>query len=173
MYVLLAGCLACSVNRSGLGEGDGGVSPAADAGSASDDVTMTPTRDAGARVDAGVMDAVDAGGLDPADAGVMDMVDTGIMDPADAGGLDPDDAGQPSCESIFASAPSHLICNETPTECELSVLLSGRTCNDLCGDFDRACIRGYGGAVGSCTREGDGVCDGVRTDHICVCTRAP
>lgn len=161
LSILLVGC---ALDRTGIGS-------AGDAGAQVDGARQ----DAGVRADSGVPIVLD-GALDAAsDADFASDGGDASTEPEDAGPPDagPPDPAPPSCDSQYGTAESYLLCTQSPTECEFSVLLGGSTCRDLCSSLGGRCIRGYAGTEGSCSRDGDGSCEWERTDHVCVCSRGP
>ncbi len=165
--ILLAGC---SVARTGLGarQLDGGMVGSPDAGRI----------DGGSvgRRDSGPMPTADSGPMPTADSGSMPTADSGPPPTPDAGPMTdagPPDAG-PSCSSLYDGADGYVLCGgEYDSACVFYTDPPGssRSCNSVCASLGGSCVAQYDDGTEHCTRIGTGLCDDMRDDMICACSR--
>lgn len=147
----------------------------------------TPRPDAGARdvpaADAS-MDAA-AGDTPASDVPGMDAPgsDVRVLDaPTDVGPLDvgrdvPDDvrsdasSAASTCNDLFGSLPSYLLCAASATECRFQVQLTGPVgdCREVCETAGYTCdgVRRIG--AGPCMEAGSQACGSPASPAICIC----
>lgn len=79
----------------------------------------------------------------------------------------------PTCDEIFGTLGSYILCASTETTCEFYVSQAGM-CNDICAMVETSCVASYEANSGDCERQtADEECVAQHENQICVCERPP
>jgi hypothetical protein len=79
-----------------------------------------------------------------------------------------------SCDEEFGGAPGYLLCSETEDTCTFfSETASDEKfdCDERCGEFGAACLRGFDSNSSTCVPQTEDGCAMPHETQICVCRR--
>lgn len=114
------------------------------------------------------------GGESTASASDSTTGTTGTPTTSGAGSSSSTGGDPPTCDELFGSVDGYQSCAQTDAACTFFVLSNNVSCDTICGDADRECLRAWNDGSSACDFDTEHACSANNfSEQICQCGLAP